>query len=264
MIDLHIEIMKKPIVFALFSALTFGLSKVPVQAEVTPTADARACVILLHGLARTKTSMMTLERSLIHAGFDVVNQGYPSRSATIEALAETALTTARQTCADDTAPDVVTHSMGGILLRSYAQAHPKLDWGRVVMLAPPNHGSGIIDEHGDRKWFQLLNGPAAEQLKTGGLPDHLPPVPFEAGIIAGSQSLNPATSALVEGIDDGKVSIESTKVAGMRAHITLPVTHTFMMHNPKVMAQTLMFLKTGRFEVSMTTVQAVKYLKAGN
>jgi hypothetical protein len=110
----------------------------------------------------------------------------------------------------------------------------------------------------------MLNGPAAEQLKTGGLPDNLPPVPFETGIIAGSQSLNPATSALVDGIDDGKVSIASTKVVGMRAHITLPVTHTFMMHNPKVMAQTLMFLQTGRFEVSMTTAQAFEYLKAGN
>lgn len=256
--------MKKPIVFALFLALAFGLPDAPAHAEVKPIAEARPCVILLHGLARTKTSMVTLEQSLAYAGFDVVNQGYPSRSAQIEILAEEALTVARQACTNGNSPDVVTHSMGGILLRAYAQAHPDLEWGRVVMLAPPNHGSGIIDEHGDKTWFQMLNGPAAEQLRTGGLPDHLPPVPFETGIIAGSQSLNPATSALVEGEDDGKVSIASTKVAGMRAHITLPVTHTFMMHNPKVMAQTLMFLQTGQFKADMTTTHALKYFQAGN
>jgi hypothetical protein len=256
--------MKYHTVFALFSALSFACSGSAALASTLPAVSNAPCVILLHGLARTKTSMVTLEQSLIHAGFEVVNQGYPSRSAQIEVLAEAALTTARQSCSDDDAPDVVTHSMGGILLRAYAQAHADLEWGRVVMLAPPNHGSGIIDAHGDNKWFQLLNGPAAEQLKTGGLPDNLPPVPFETGIVAGSQSLNPATSALVDGIDDGKVSVTSTKVAGMRAHIILPVTHTFMMHNPKVMAQTLRFLQTGRFEADMTTAQAFEYLKASN
>jgi pimeloyl-ACP methyl ester carboxylesterase len=241
--------------FCAFTVLpAFSQSNLP-----SSRGEMQECVILLHGLARSKSSMVTLQELLETHQYQVVNQGYPSRSDTILDLAEAALPKARDACVDDT-PSVVTHSMGGILLRAYAQKYPELTWGPVVMLGPPNHGSGIIDAHGDKALFQWLNGPAALELKSGGLPDNLPPVPFVTGVIAGSQTLNPATSALVEGIDDGKVSIASTKVAGMKAHIVLPVTHTFMMHNPKVMAQTLLFLQTTRFVADMTTRDAFEVL----
>lgn len=150
--------------------------------------------------------------------------------------------------------------MGGILLRVYAEAHPEAEWDRVVMLGPPNHGSGIIDTYADFELFEKVQGPAALELGTDGVTAGLPPLPFEAGIIAGNMSLNPITSASVEGEDDGKVSVESTKVEGMSAHLTLPVTHTFMMNNPRVIAQTILFLETGAFEEGMSMAEAVERL----
>lgn len=225
-------------------------------------AAAKDCVILLHGLARTELSMKLIEEVLERQGFAVVNQGYPSTKEAIVPLAMTALTEARGKCAglNDDTPAVITHSMGAILLRSYADLNPELAWGRVVMMGPPNQGSEVIDAFARYRFFEALNGPAALELGTDGAPTRLPAVPFTTGVIAGTQSINPILSQVIEGTDDGKVSVDRTKVAGMCGHIVLPVTHTFMLQHPEVIAQAIHFLETGSFESGLTYSAAVKRL----
>jgi hypothetical protein len=43
----------------------------------------------------------------------------------------------------------------------------------------------------------------------------------------------------------------------MKDHIILPVTHTFMMNNPRVITETLLFLQTGRFDPSISWAGAL-------
>jgi pimeloyl-ACP methyl ester carboxylesterase len=221
-------------------------------AIASPAFSAQEEVVLLHGLCRTSRSMTTMERALSDAGYKVRNVDYPSRTASVRQLADDAIGQAVGDCQRDGAAkiDFVTHSLGGILVRSYLARHAVPSLGRVVMLAPPNQGSEIVDKLGWLFVFKMINGPAGSELGTdkNSTPNRLGPANFCAGIIAGDRSINWINSLLIPGRDDGKVSVERTQLAGMSDHIVIHATHPFIMRNREAIRQTIQFLRTGKFD----------------
>ncbi|MEI8038334.1 MAG: alpha/beta fold hydrolase [Verrucomicrobiota bacterium] len=208
-------------------------------------------VVVLHGLCRSSASMRPLAAALAAAGYAVENVDYPSRGAGVAVLSEDAIGAALRSArlAGCQRVHFVTHSLGGILVRSYFARHREPRLGRVVMLGPPNQGSEVVDHLKNWRIFQVINGPAGGELGTDrdSVPRRLGPVSFELGVIAGDRSINWINSWLIPGSDDGKVSVASTRVAGMRDHLVVHATHPFLMKNRQVIAATLRFLATGAF-----------------
>ncbi len=208
-------------------------------------------VVLLHGMGRTALSMKRLEWSLAGRGYRVVNVSYPSTRLPVERLANECLDAILRERVSDPSVKIhfVTHSLGGIVLRYYLANHELANLGRAVMLAPPNQGSEVADRLGSNFLYRHFTGPSGQQLGTGDndLPRQLGPANFEVGIIAGDRSLNPVFSWLLPGPDDGKVSVESTKLEGAQGFLVTHQTHTWMMWRQSVIRQIVAFLESGRF-----------------
>lgn len=219
---------------------------------VSPAWAGTDCVILLHGLARTSKSMHKIEEALVESGYRVANISYPSRKKPIPELAEDAVSQGIAQCASEDAGKIhfVTHSLGGILVRYYLAEHKIEHLGNIVMLAPPNQGSEVVDRLRSVPGFRSFNGPAGLQLGTdaASIPLSLGSVDYPVGVIAGTRTFNPVLSTFLPNPDDGKVSVNRTKVAGMADFIAMPVSHTFIMRSDKVISQIKRFIQSGQFE----------------
>lgn len=214
------------------------------------TSQATDCVVLVHGLARSSHSFSKMERALQDSGFVVVNHSYPSTKHDIKTLSEEIIPGSVKECPEGSRIHFVTHSLGGILVRQFFATVDLSNPGRVVMLAPPNQGSEITDKLKHNWFYKTINGPAGQELETDSLstPNKLGPANFELGIIAGTKTVNPFLSRILPNPDDGKVSVESTKLEGMNDHIEVPYSHTFILRKDHVIEQVFYFLTWGEFK----------------
>jgi triacylglycerol esterase/lipase EstA (alpha/beta hydrolase family) len=218
------------------------------------------CVVLIHGLNRSWRAMEPMAEALRAAGYSVANVDYPSQSGPVEILAPMAVETGLDECRSAGAKRVhfVTHSIGGILLRYSHQSSPIPDLGRVVMLAPPNQGSEVIDVTRDWPTSELFAGEAGLQLGTGpdSIPRQLGAVDFELGVIAGTRSINFVMSAMLPTPNDGKVSVESTRVDGMDDFLIVENSHRYITESDEVIRNTKSFLRSGSFVDSTAQIKS--------
>jgi hypothetical protein len=220
-----------------------------VLLSTSSEAADQEMVVLLHGYGRTDRSMRPLEERLSASGFLVRNLQYPSMKLSPPELTDFLDQELATCCASAPRLHFVTHSLGGILVRSYLAEHHPPHLGRVVMIAPPNHGSEFSDLFGRSRLLRAIMGPTAIQLGTGddSLPNRLPPPWFDVGIIAGIDEFNPVGYFVVPQPSDGTVSLESTLLDGMSDFVIVYESHTFIMRSRKVADYAICFLRTGRF-----------------
>ncbi len=206
-------------------------------------------VILLHGLARGQGSMARMGKALREHGFETWSRTYPSRKHSISYLAGEVTewivehAGARPVCA-------VTHSMGGVIVRHLHD--PRIHWQRIVMLAPPNHGSQLAAGLAANPVFRWYYGPAGAELADG---SQWPAPPASFAVIAGTRSraLTNVTSWTmgrrfpVGTKNDGTVAVDEARLDGMAAFAEVDATHTWIMNDTRATALTVAFLRDGRF-----------------
>lgn len=206
-------------------------------------------VILVHGLAETPAHMAVIEAALRAEGYGVTNLGYPSTTGRTADLADRFLAPVVDHLSDAPRLHFVTHSMGGIMLRHLlAKARPA-NLGRVVMTAPGNRGSAVLELYRRTPPFKLLFGPAGQEA---GLDGHcyacaLPGADYELGIIAGTVAFDPVAAVVLRWPNDGRLDFDSVKVDGMTDFTAVPAGHDTVAFHPLAVFQTLQFLRHGRF-----------------
>ncbi|MCE3254674.1 MAG: lipase [Rickettsiaceae bacterium] len=207
-------------------------------------------VIILHGIARSSNHMKKLANRIEEAGFDVINLDYPSTSHNIENLTDFIQAEISKKVTEDKKIHFIGYSMGGLMVRALLHKYNYKNLGRVIQLAPPNQGSEIANFLKNFWPYKKIYGPAGQQLITDQttIKNLFGKINYELGIIAGNVSIDPICWAIIPGKNDGKVSVESTKLEGMKDHITVRASHTLFPSNKEVQKQVIYFLKNGEFQ----------------
>ncbi len=200
---------------------------------MTSAAPADHLVVLLHGLGRTRHSLLLMDRSLTRAGFTTLRIGYSSMRQPIEQHAA-AVAKRLDEIPTPNRLSFVTHSLGGLVVRQLCtlEAPWRSVMSRIVMLAPPNHGASLASALDRGGVLRGVMGPSYGQIADGvaeTLP--VPDVPF--AIFAGDAPFVPG---------DGLLTVEETRLEGAAEHHVVPVIHTFIMNHPEVIRGTTAFL----------------------
>jgi pimeloyl-ACP methyl ester carboxylesterase len=193
--------------------------------------------------------MKPLQWRLERVGFDCRLFAYPSYRCTISENAGRLAAFAGGLGAD--VVDVVSYSMGGVVLRWAANhcALPRLR--RVVMIGPPNNGARMADLASQHlgAGFPLLFGRCAMQLRTGdrgvsGEAGRLPP-DTEVAIIAGGTGTPSGFNPLIGRDNDRIVAVDETFLDGMKSFTRLPIAHGPLVFHRETAALCARFLRTG-------------------
>lgn len=199
-------------------------------------------VILVHGLFLGSFVMIPLAKKLAAKGFYTISYDYRTISKTTDLLGADLARFIEQTAEKNyTKIHFVTHSMGGLLLRSaLCKLSPETaaKIGRSVMLVPPNKGSDLarlatrIVPFAEKVVAPIHDLSSAEDSFANTFPE--PAKKFDIAVIAASH--------------DTKVKPSYTHLAAERAHIILRATHTFIVFMPRTAVLVYNYIATGNFQ----------------
>lgn len=198
----------------------------------------REIVIVMHGLAGSRWTNWVLARRIAANGCEVQNWQYPSVRCSIPVVVEE-MTARFHRLVESTGADaihVVAHSMGSIITRAVLAENPSLPIDRMVMLAPPNHGSPAATRFAPYVgWLS----PAIPQMA-----DH------EGSYVRSLPTQMTQDVGLILAEYDLVVPVESTRLDAVRDVVSVPSHHGLLPFRRDVAEHCTNFLKYGQFTVA--------------
>ncbi len=195
-------------------------------------------LLFIHGLFMGSYIMYPMAKRLNRCGFHCFGYDYPTR---IRRVSEHGKELAEILSSKFYEPkfNIVTHSMGGLILRSAVAQRPELAERieRVVMIAPPNRGSDVALgwlnrlSFADKLVVPLPDLSSGKDSAVHTLP--LLPASIELGILAAD--------------NDGAVRLEYTYLGTERDHKVLPGAHTDILFRRETADCVEGFLRNGKF-----------------
>jgi alpha-beta hydrolase superfamily lysophospholipase len=198
-------------------------------------------VFLIHGMGRTRGSLLPLARRLTEAGHTPTLYGYAVTRAPLTAIAAHFA----EHVADVTAPRrgapyaIIGHSLGNVITRLASPSLPPT-FARFGMLAPPNRSPALARAMRRNPLFGVLTGDAGRQLGDHGFYASLPIPDVPTLVIAGETRV--AFLPYRGAASDGVVGVHETKLDGAR-HEIVTAAHTFIMNHPQAVQLLLDFLR---------------------
>lgn len=218
-------------------------------------------VIIVHGLARSASSMEDMSDMVKQRGYRVCVVDYPTLVSNVDKTLEQSstqiddcVTKFEHKLSEDHETGTihfVGHSLGGLVIRSYLADHQDLvksdTMGKVVFVGTPNHGSDVADFFSSI-WLLPLAGDTAKSLTTdqNSLPNTLPEPDYDFGVIAGTDSY-PILKYMFDNDNDGLVSVNSTRLPGMQDFIEVDIKHDSLRSDPYVTQLIVNYLSQGKF-----------------
>lgn len=201
----------------------------------------------LHGFLRSGVSMWWISKALSELGYQ--ERYTPTFGLHLHSLEHNAHQLHKQILSaletsKATSVDVVTYSMGGLLIRAVLTLYPDTPINTLVMIAPPNQGAEMAEFV--RRWVPLHElgwDPLAPLLPDAPTTLQEPPLRINVGIIAGQKGNGIGYTPFLAEDNDGKVCLSETKLQRTHDWIAVQGRHASLILHPRPILKAKLFLQ---------------------
>ena len=209
------------------------MSEAPLP--LLPNLAHEDCIVVVHGFAGSRLCMRPLCWRLRAHGCRVDNWGYASLRGAIAEHAQRLFEHLAMSLSKERRIHIVAHSMGAIVARTaLSTGRPLTNLGRVVLLAPPNHGTPVA------RYAAKIVGRVCQGIAD--LSDH------DGSFVSRLPSPNSVDIGIIAARFDVLVPVANTHLDGERHHVVLNATHNSLLFSRAAANHILAFIATGRFE----------------